>query len=376
MIYTDVVIVGGGLAGLTSAVALTDRGLSVTLVEASNVLGGRAQSLTDDLTGERVDLGPHILLSQYQNMLSLLKLLGTENQVVWQSLPRLILVDPPNTVVMRLWPLPAPLHFAPSFLNVPQVSWWDQLSNRRVMWQIHRLDESDVLRLDAVNAEQHLRSMGVKAQAIDWFWRTAAMTIMNVPLELCSAGALFRFVRYLIGRHDFLIGFSGVGLGDLFVPAAAEYIRAGGGQILMDTYVRQFFVEAGRFTGVRLGDGTEIRASACIAAVTPKALKDTLPPHWAIQHPFVKLDHFEPSPYICTYLWFADKLTREPFWTKIWALNNLNYDFYDLSNIRPALAGSPSLIASNCMHSIESSCLSDADIIRKTRAEMRVGRQT
>jgi monoamine oxidase len=40
----DVVILGGGLAGTTAALALADRGLSATIVEARGRLGGRAFS--------------------------------------------------------------------------------------------------------------------------------------------------------------------------------------------------------------------------------------------------------------------------------------------------------------------------------------------
>jgi monoamine oxidase len=42
----DVVILGGGLAGTTAALALADRGLSATIVEARGRLGGRAFSRT------------------------------------------------------------------------------------------------------------------------------------------------------------------------------------------------------------------------------------------------------------------------------------------------------------------------------------------
>lgn len=41
---TDVLIIGGGLAGLAAAVALSDRGVRVTVVERAAHLGGRARS--------------------------------------------------------------------------------------------------------------------------------------------------------------------------------------------------------------------------------------------------------------------------------------------------------------------------------------------
>lgn len=66
---------------------------------------------------------------------------------------------------------------------------------------------------------------------IDWFWRTGAMTLMNVPLEQCSAGSLMQLVRYLIGRSGVQMGLPGIGLGDLYAPGAVRAIASVGGQV-------------------------------------------------------------------------------------------------------------------------------------------------
>jgi phytoene dehydrogenase-like protein len=59
----DVVIIGGGLAGLSCAVRLAEQGKSFRLLEASNSLGGRVQ--TDELEGFRLDRGFQIFLTAY-----------------------------------------------------------------------------------------------------------------------------------------------------------------------------------------------------------------------------------------------------------------------------------------------------------------------
>ena len=54
----DVLVIGGGLTGLTCAVLLHEAGHSVIVVEAADRLGGRVHSLRDPVSGAYLaDLG-------------------------------------------------------------------------------------------------------------------------------------------------------------------------------------------------------------------------------------------------------------------------------------------------------------------------------
>jgi phytoene dehydrogenase-like protein len=78
----DVLVVGGGVAGLRCGAALADAGLRVLLLEASARLGGRAASWTDPTSGDTVDIGPHVLASDYRHFLALLQRLRTDHLVL------------------------------------------------------------------------------------------------------------------------------------------------------------------------------------------------------------------------------------------------------------------------------------------------------
>ncbi len=368
----DSIVIGGGIAGLACAVALCDRGFKPLVVERASLLGGRARSWTHAETGDRVDIGPHIMLSEYRNMLALLRRLGTDQQVVWQQTDKFItLVDQPRPVEIRMSRLPPPLHFLPSMLGAPQVSWREMASNARLFRKVARLDEAGVQRLDSYNAEAFLREQGVSERFIDWFWRSAAMAIMNVPLERCSAGALLGFFQKMIGRSGYRVGFPAAGLGDLYVPAAVAHIEAAGGRVLTETAVAALLHENGVIQGVRLDDGRVVEAPHCVSAVPPQDLAPLLPEAWLSgDSMFRVLTGFAPSPYISAYLWFDRKLGQEQFWTRVWSPDTLGYDSYDLSNIRPGWRERPSLIATNVIYSGRAEAWTDEQLVAKLRQEL------
>lgn len=366
----DVAIIGGGLAGLTCALALSHRGLNVAVFEASSRLCGRAQSWTDVTTGDPIDLGPHIFLTQYRNTLALLDRLGTGNRIVWEMDRLIRLREGKDITDMSLKAFPPPLHLAPSMTKVRAVSWRDKFSNRKIMQLAMHIDESMVEQLDSMSAMDMLIHAGVTPRFIQWFWATVCLTVLNVPLERCSAGALLRIFAQLVGRKTYSIGFAACGLGELFVPEACRQIEARGGRVYLDAPVQEIACSDSQVEWLLMRDGSRIRAKHYVSTVPPRELSDLLAPRIRDREPFNHLQAFEPSPYISSYLWFDRKLGSEKFWAFIHDDTRLNSDFYDLSNIRYGWGDRPSVITSNIIFSHQANHLSDADIVKRTHEEI------
>ena len=72
-----VVVVGGGLAGLSCAKYLVDAGHHPIVLERANVLGGKV-SAWKDKDGDWVETGLHIFFGAYPNMMNLFKELNIE----------------------------------------------------------------------------------------------------------------------------------------------------------------------------------------------------------------------------------------------------------------------------------------------------------
>ena len=85
--FSNIVVVGGGLAGIAAACDLADAGLPVTLVEARPILGGKTWSFRDEQTGMPVDNGQHVFLGCCAAYLRFLQRLGIDKATRLQ--PRL-----------------------------------------------------------------------------------------------------------------------------------------------------------------------------------------------------------------------------------------------------------------------------------------------
>ena len=110
--HADVVVVGAGLAGLAAATRLSRRGLDVTVIEASDGVGGRAR--TDHVDGLLLDRGFQLLNPAYPEAARLLDLAALDLQpfdggvVVAHGGRRSVLADPRRAPQHAIGALRAP----------------------------------------------------------------------------------------------------------------------------------------------------------------------------------------------------------------------------------------------------------------------------
>ena len=357
----DVLVIGGGVAGLSCAVALSDAGLRTIVLEASAVLGGRARSWPHAATGDTVDIGPHVVHSEYANFLKFLERCGTRECITWQPQPVITIATTP-AFRLRRHALPPPLEVFPDMLHAPGLKLRDILSNMKPSLRALQLEESRLRAFDAMTGLDWLLSCGATPAMIDWFWRLASLATMNVPLERCSAAALMRVHAQITGHRGFHFGFPQVGLSDLYVDQSVAIIESADGCVVFDSRAARSEREGDGHV-VTTDDGRRFAARHLVYAVPPAELREldaTLAPSSPI----------EPSPYKSIYLWFDRPITHELFWAQQPAPGRLNCDFYNLMRIRPALRDGPCIIASNIVYSHAAEGLSEEEIVRRTIEEI------
>ena len=110
-----VAVVGAGLAGVAAALELKRRGLRVTLLERSRLLGGKATSF--QLGDLEMDSGQHAILGCYTSFLELAGELGMRGDLRLQERFDVLMLTAHGRARLRALRLPAPLHLALPFLG-------------------------------------------------------------------------------------------------------------------------------------------------------------------------------------------------------------------------------------------------------------------
>src|SRR5271166_3607257 len=106
----QVVVVGGGLAGITAAIALRDAGVGVTVLESRPRLGGAASSYArGPMT---IDNGQHVFLRCCTSYQELLARLGMTGSVAIQDRFDVTVLSQAGPARLRRTALPSPLHLA------------------------------------------------------------------------------------------------------------------------------------------------------------------------------------------------------------------------------------------------------------------------
>lgn len=375
----DVVVVGGGVAGLAAAVTLAKSGLKVRVLESRSILGGRARSWTDGVTRDPVHIGPHVVVSEYPNFFKLLDELGTLQKIVWQPWRHFVTwVRGRQEHHIRTLALPAPASWGPASISDPFVSWADKHSTVPAAVHCLSLSEEQVMELDNQSGADFLRNLGVSEAYIAHFWGFLSHAILNVPVEEVSATALVRFFRRLVGRSSMEMGFAGCGLGELLTPGKALLEKLGS-EVRTNCEVKGFLGED-RCCGVVLDSGEEIRSTlGVISTLPPQTLLPLIPEAWLSHDPSLKsMEALKPCEYISVYIWFDQKVSEgKQMWARTYNKDDLNCEFYDFSEIYPGSDGSgkpwkqrPSLIGSNIIDSGRLADMTDDEVIERTLREI------
>ena len=298
-----VVIIGGGFAGLTAGVRLSQRGYEVLVLDRRNHLGGRAYSFIDSKTGDVVDNGQHLFMGCYHHTISFLETIGRLDRLMFQARPRVDFLDRTHGFTsFDCPPLPAPLNVLAGLVRMKGLSAGDKLR----AFNVGRAIKSNGRFLpDSLTVDQWLGELGQSERIRKRFWNPMVIATLNQSPDIASARMLKVVLKEAFGGDSTSanIGISRVGLSDLYTDGAVDFIKSKGGDVQTGAQVQRLIIERGRVFAVELKDGERIEADYFISAVPPSALFAILPDELKNKE-FASLESLGSSPIVSINLWF------------------------------------------------------------------------
>ena len=235
MTARDVVVIGGGLAGITAAITLREAGAGVTLLEARPWLGGATSSFSrGDL---KIDTGQHVFLRCCTSYRELLARLGMTGSATLQDRFDVTVLAPGGRRArLRRSALPAPLHLGRALVGYGFLSLPERLRVGRAALALRTLDPSGP-GLDGQRLGDWLGSRGQTERARRRLWDLFIVSSLNIDGDEASVPLAATVLKTaLLGDNDAAdIGVPAVPLGELHGQAAAALLGRLGADVRLGT---------------------------------------------------------------------------------------------------------------------------------------------
>ncbi len=312
----DVIIIGGGFAGLAAGVALADAGQRVCLLEQKPYLGGRARSFQDPATNSVVDNGQHLFMGCYHSTIQFLKTIGTLDRVQFQSQLSVPFLDRDGRMTHLDCPdLPSPWHLFLGVLGSGSFTLKQKLEVLRLGKGLRNGGTtSGPTNVESVT--EWLTRRGQSEGLQRGFWDLLCIAAMNEDPRAASAKLFERVLRLALfsSPADSRLGIARVGLSECYTAAAQAFIESRGGRVQTGRGVHQLIVAEGACRGADLGGGEKIEDVPVISAVPWHQFASLLPGELVRNEPFFAVGlALRPAPIISINLWFDAPITNLEF---------------------------------------------------------------
>jgi squalene-associated FAD-dependent desaturase len=310
----SVLVIGGGLAGLSAAVALAPRGFRVMVLESRQRLGGRAGSFADPATGQLVDACQHVSMGCCTNLADFCRRTGIADCFRRDRLLHFFGPDGVrNDFAAAAW-LPAPLHLGPAFMRFSYLTLRERIAAASGLWRLARTRLNAAATAETI--ADWLRRDGQSPRVIDRFWNVVLVSALSESLDRISIAAARQvFVEgFMAHRRSYEIEVPQVPLGVIYSERMLPWLAAQGVAVRLGTPVRR--VSAGGQPGMDLllhSDG-EVRAfDYIICAVTWRSLAKLVDEELRMAMPELReIGQIESAPITGVHLWFDRDLTELP----------------------------------------------------------------
>lgn len=308
-----VVVVGGGLAGISAALACADAGARVTLLEKKKRLGGLTWSFSHK--GLTMDNGQHVFLRCCRAYLDFLDRIGSAGDVYLQ--PRLDLTvlkarpgRAPECAKLRRSSLPAPWHLAASLARYKFVPPAERARLALAALPLARMDLDDP-ELDRQSFETWLLRHFQGPQAISSLWDLICLPTVNLSAReasLAMAAKVFQ-TGLLTDARAADIGWSRLPLGVLHGERAEKALKKAGAALHLGVAVEKVLHRPEG--GFAVSAAGQVLSADAVVVALPHFLVEAVLPDGALP-PGIRPSKLACSPIINVHVHFDRTVTDLP----------------------------------------------------------------
>lgn len=299
---------------MAAAVALAERGISVTVFESARQLGGRARGVIYNDT--QLDNGQHLLLGCYRYTLRLIEQVGGNIEKDFLRLPLQLGLH--RQFSLKAPRLPAPFHLLLALLTAQGLTWSERLNATRFMLALRR--NNFTLPLPQVGDSRGEGSSDTTVSAllaqlkqdkalVQKLWEPLCIAAMNTPIKKASAQIFMNVLRDALSktRSDSDILLPRINFTALFPQRAADYVKLKGGHVRLACGVESLrLFEDGIELTTALGME---KFSHVICAAPPGATAKLLRPIAALANMVTQIDNLKHQPIYTVYLQYPAHVT-------------------------------------------------------------------
>jgi len=357
------VVIGGGIAGLTSAAYLTYHGFSVTLLESTPKLGGRAYSFTDHNSNDEIDNGQHILMGCYTDTLKFIKLIGAEKNFIFQKYLQVNFLKAGRGVVkLKSFRILYPINILFALLRFKTVTFEERLSIVRFMIKLPFVSGN---RLNNQNVRDWLESEKQSKEVIKSLWQVIAVGALNTSIDRASAVSFRDILIQIFFRGNFssTIILPKYGLSQSYVINAIKFIKKNNGIIELSSPVEELVISENNITEIITSKNNYRDFDCVILAVPLYSLRKLL-----LDEIVASDVDFEYSSILNFHIWLKNNPLNESFYGLIdspvhWIFNKGSYINIVISNANHLMDKSSDEIYQMCMRELKLfTAISESDV--------------
>lgn len=264
----SVAVIGGGIAGLASAVFLSEKNFNVTLFESSPKFGGRTFSYYDNEKNIWVDNGQHILAGWYENTFEYLRTIGTIDKLEFTDKLKLGFLDKQKrSYNFKCGDFPGVFGLLWGAFRFGGFDVKDKIKFLKVKKLINEKSFSREY-LVKKNAGELLNEIGQTDNLKKYFWNPLILASFNAPPEYVSADLFVNLVKKAVeSKKNMTVVLSDANLNDLFVNDAVKYLKNNSVNVNLNTPVSKINIEGKFVKNIETSDSYEISADYYVCTV-------------------------------------------------------------------------------------------------------------